>query len=327
MDYTVDDYIIHFLARKETPEDVQKLKEWLAADPAHRSELKQWLATWDAATMMGTDNLFSPEKAYQRFMFRMKAETASKTVKKHRRIDTVFSTISRIAAIFVISFSLGIISHFFWSQNQPEQIAFIENVVPLGSKSEMRLPDGSIISLNSGSTLRYPSNYGKSKRDIYLEGEGYFKITRQAKIPFTVQTPMANITALGTEFNVKAYPDENMVETTLIKGEIAVEKGIAISDFDRTVLQPGQKLTVFGSEQEPVLVQLDADFAQAEVSWKEQRWRSEKVKLQDLVVKLERRYNVSITVDDLSKNLHFTGTFEDETLEQVLNIIQISIPV
>ena len=70
MDHFVENHIIHFLARKETPEDAQKLKEWLAADPARRDELKRWLVVWDIVGMMDVEK-FSPDKAYQRFMFQM----------------------------------------------------------------------------------------------------------------------------------------------------------------------------------------------------------------------------------------------------------------
>ena len=329
----IEDYIINFLARKESPEDVQKLKEWLAADPAHRDELKQWLAAWDTAAIMDAAEKVSPDKAYQRFMFRMGAEgkeTAPKISPKVVRMD-MSRTIRRIAAIFVVSFSLGMFSHYYWTKNQPEQIAFVENVVPLGSKSEIKLPDGSTVALNAGSTLRYPTNYGKAKRDVYLEGEGYFKVAQQTKKPFTVYTALSNITAMGTEFNVKAYPDEYVMETTLIKGEIAVEKGEAADDFERTVLhQPGQKLSVNAApDAQPVLLvtQLEPDVAEAEISWKERYWRIERLPLQDFSVKLERRYNVHIQVDDQLKNHHFSGTFENETLEQVLQAIQLSVPI
>jgi len=67
MNYPVEDYIIRFVTRKESQEDVQKLKKWLAANPAHRDELKQWLVAWDTAGMMGAAEKFSPDKAYQRF--------------------------------------------------------------------------------------------------------------------------------------------------------------------------------------------------------------------------------------------------------------------
>ena len=330
MNYPIEDYIINFLARKESPEDVQKLEEWLAADPAHRDELKQWLAAWDTAAITDAAETVSPDKAYQRFMFRVgveNKETEPKISPKVVRMD-ISRTIRRIAAIFVVSFSLGMLCHYYWAKDQPEQVAFIENMVPLGSKSEIKLPDGSTVALNSGSVLRYSTDYGKSKRDVYLSGEGYFKVAKNSEKLFTVHTPLANITDLGTEFNVKAYPDENMMETTLIKGELAVENGEGMSAIDRPILlKPGQRLSISASDLQPVITQLDPDIAEAKVSWKDHYWRIEREPLQDLAVKLERRYNVRIQVDDRLKNRHFTGTLEDESLEQILQYIQISTPI
>ena len=72
MNYPVEDYMIRFATRKETQEDVQKLKKWLADDPARRDELKQWLVTWDIAGMVDAAEKFNPDKAYQRFVFRMR---------------------------------------------------------------------------------------------------------------------------------------------------------------------------------------------------------------------------------------------------------------
>jgi len=324
MNNPIEDYIIRFVVRKESQEDVQKLKEWLVADPAHRDELKEWLVAWDIAGMLDAAEKFSADKAYQRFMFRVNAETAPKMLRK----NVVFTTIRRIAVIFVVSFSLGML-YYYWTKNQPEKNAFIEKIAPLGSKSEIQLPDGGTVWLNAGSSLRYHDNYGKTKRDIYLEGEGYFIVARQSGKPFTVYTALANITALGTEFNVKAYTDEDRVETILISGEITVENGEAIGAFERTILKPWQKLSVSVSDSLPVLVitQLDPDIAEAEVSWKERYWRLERVPMKDLAVKLERRYDVLIQVDDRLKDYPFSGTFGDESLEQVLHAIQSSAPI
>jgi len=325
----IEDYIINFLARKESPEDVQKLQEWLAVDPSRRDELKQWFAAWDAATIMDVAEKVSPDKAYQRFMFHIGAEN-KETSTKVVRMD-IFRTIRRIAAIFVVSFSLGMLTHYYWAKKQPEQFAYIENIVPPGSKSEIKLPCGTTVSLNAGSTLRYSSNYGKAKRDVYLEGEGYFNVAKQTKRPFTVHTAWASIKDLGTEFNVKAYPDENVMETVLISGELSVENSETFSAIERPILlKPGQKLTLAAMpDAQPVLVvtQLKPEIAEAEVSWKERNWRIERVPLQDLAVRLERRYDVRIHVDSQLKNHSFSGTFGNESLEQALRAIQISAPV
>ena len=329
MNYPIEDFIINFLARKESPEDVQKLKEWLAADPVRRDELKQWLAAWDSVGMMDATDQIDIKKAYQRFLFRVGAETAPKTSSKRISTNKIFITISRIAAIFVIGFSLGMLFHLYLRNNQQEQVAFIENIVPLGSKSEIKMPDGTTAWLNAGSTLRYPTDYGKTQRNVYLAGEGYFKVTQQTEKPFTVHTTLAIITTLGTEFGVKAYPEENVLETTLIEGELAVEHSGASDAFDRVLLKTGQKLSVTVTDHQPeaMVTQLDRDMAEAHVSWKETNWRIESETLQHLAVKLERRYNVRITVDDRLKDIRFSTTLSDESLEQVLRYIQISIPI
>lgn len=71
MNYQAEDYMFRCVARKESQEDVQKLKEWLVSNPAHRDELKQWLVTWDTAGMLDAAKKFCPDKAYQRFALRM----------------------------------------------------------------------------------------------------------------------------------------------------------------------------------------------------------------------------------------------------------------
>ena len=332
--HQIEDYIINFLARKETSEDVQKLKEWLAQDPANRGELKHLLAIWDTAGIMNTVDSIDPEKAYQRFMFRTgtetETETEQKTTPKGVRKNIVFKTVQRIAAVFIISFSLGITFHYLWTKENTEQLALIENITPLGSTSVIKLPDGSTVSLNAGSTLRYPVNFGKKRREVYMEGEGYFTVAKQGNKPFTVYTSLANINVSGTEFNVKAYNDEKTVETILIKGEIVVENGKAGTSIDNTIkLKPGQKLSVPAPElqMKPVITQLDPDLAEAAVSWKESDWRIEKETLQELAVKLARRYNVNVYVAEELKNQHFTFTIRDESLEQVLHFMQLSAPI
>ena len=271
------------------------------------------------------------------------------------RTDMLMTTLRRLTAAAVIGFALGIGFYYIMIANRTEQAAFIENIVPLGSKSEIKLPDGSMVWLNAGSTLRYPTDYGKTARDLYLSGEGYFKVARQAKKLFTVHTALSKIRALGTEFNVKAYPDEDVVETTLIKGEVVVEKGETGSAIK---LRPGQKLLVSSDDgsatkepdelrpeaqpvepdnapavevkhvqSKPVISDLSPALVTAEISWKERNWRIESEPLQSLSVKIERRYDVTIRVDDRLKNYRFTGTIKDESLEQVLHAMQLSAPI
>lgn len=348
MDQGINDNIIHFLMRKASAEDVQALQKWLEASPTHRDELKLWFKTCDVADMAENAERYQPEEAYQRFLFRLEQGT-SPEIPKTPQGKNWLRYISRIAAVFVIGLSTGLLAHFYLSQPQLTKIAFVENIIPLGSKSEIRLPDGSTVWLNAGSKLRYPTDYGISTREVYLEGEGYFKVAKQAKKPFTVHTPAMNVRALGTEFNVRAYPDEKVTETMLVSGEVLIDNGETEAQIKQpVVLKPGQKFSIaipsdlqypnhsVAKKEEvaaakklptPVVQQLRPAVIDAEISWKESKWRIEREELQSLAVKLERRYDVRITIDERLKTYRFSGTLKDESLEQVLTAMKLSSPI
>ena len=328
----MEDYIINFLARKASQEDLQKLKDWLANEHAHREELKQLLVAWDASAALDAVKTVNSDEAYRRFLSRVQNEGTEKLAE--RATNPVFWNIFRIAAIFVLGFSLGIACLYLWTNDTPEEVAFIENIVPLGSRCEVRLPDGSEVILNAGSTLRYPAGYGKTQRNIFLSGEGYFKVVQLVEKPFTVHTALSKITALGTEFNVKAYHDENAVETILINGEIIIETTETVDDFEHAVLhqmhQTGHKLSIISDLDARCSVfftHLEEHIAEAEISWKEHNWRIEGASLHELSSKLARRFNANIYIEEHLKNQLFTGSFEHETLEDILRIIQKTIPL
>lgn len=350
MNDPIDDYIVHFLSRRESEEDIEKLKEWLDSDASNKKLLQEWLQVWDAADMAENFDKYNTQRAYNNFLTYLK-DQEKKTKQGKEKPKPAFvrrlHSLGRIAAVFILSFSLGAGSIYYYMKNyRQDSIAYVENIIPLGSKSEIILPDGSTVWVNAGSKLRYPTDYGKTSRDIYLEGEGYFKVAKDEKKAFTVHTSVMSVRALGTEFNVKAYPEEDIVETTLISGEVAIEGGsVATSTRKAVLLKPGQKYSI-SSEREkkpspqaqlesaplaktvkPQIKQLSPDIANAEVSWKGKNWRIEKEKLRSLSVKLERRYDVRIHVDEKLLDYHFTSTLKDESLEQVLRAMQSSAPI
>lgn len=346
MDNPIDDFIIRFLSHQESGEDIQLLKKWLNEDISNKEQLKEWLHIWDATDIVNNQGKYDADAAYHKFLIYIEENEDKpnpKRVKPKSLFIKTLYTIGKIAAVFILSFSLGAICFYYYSHSlAKENIAYIENIIPLGSKSEIKLPDGSIVVVNAGSKLRYPTNFGETSRDIYLEGEGYFKVAKDEKRTFIVHTSLMNVRALGTEFNVKAYPEEEIVETTLISGEVAIESGTIPSPVKKPVLlKPGQKYSV-GSKKEqtatlkpqtpyiparPQIKQLSPDVANAEVSWKEKNWRIEKEKLRSLAIKLERRYDVEIKVDEKLLDYHFTSTLKDESLEQVLRAMQSTAPI
>jgi len=223
---------------------------------------------------------------------------------------------------------------------------------PKGQRTQVILPDSSKVWLNSGSSIRYPASFNLKNREVYLEGEAFFDIKKSKKI-FIVKTIDAFIKVYGTKFNVKAYPEDNYVETTLIHGKISLiplnYKGkkheIVLKPREKCIIERKEKLlekrvTVdslkFKASSEKLLnekkeievpivkVQRNVD-AEKEESWKDGRLVFKREKFEDLAIKLERWYDVKIHfLDEKIKNYVFTGVFDRETVDQAMEALRLS---
>jgi ferric-dicitrate binding protein FerR (iron transport regulator) len=224
----------------------------------------------------------------------------------------------------------------------------------MGSRAQFTLADGTVVTLNAGSTLRTDNHFGINDRIVELEGEGYFKVAKDKIKPFIVKTPYLKVTALGTEFNVKAYSIDKTIETTLVNGSVKIEPNSDGGKGEITILQPNQKLTFYKedpriednskkpagksqTEIKPVKVQSTASAVrlvkenvniEPVVSWKESRWIFENQSLSQMAVDLERKFDVQILfASERLKSYRFTGTILAEPIEQVLEVMSITAPI
>jgi transmembrane sensor len=228
-------------------------------------------------------------------------------------------------------------------KNQPVAINSI--VTKYGNKSKVNLPDGSHVWLNAGSRLDYASTDFNSKgREVYLSGEAYFDIVHNASRPFIVRSGNMQVKVLGTAFNIKAYPEEDNMETSLIKG--SVEITIKNRPDDIYILRPNEKLVI--SNERPlkktegisfkpgiindggdIVALKKVDYTAAEKMVYETAWVQNKLvfrseKFGYLAVKMERWYGVRIRFrDEQKEELMFTGIFTTETILQALNAMRV----
>lgn len=225
--------------------------------------------------------------------------------------------------------------------------------VEYGSKSTIELPDGSVVNLNSGSSLSYPAKFGENNRTVILEGEGFFDIRKDVSRPFYVKTRDITVKVLGTKFNVKSYPDENITETTLVSGlvEISDNNGSVenLSKDKPLVLSPNQK-AVFYSKREianrstqnerekeavdvlkvpaketlAVETQVKTELV---TSWRNNILIFNSEPFSEIIKKLERWYNVEITLNytKLSDDV-FSGKFDKESIQEVLDALKLIEP-
>lgn len=212
----------------------------------------------------------------------------------------------------------------------------VEIVAGKGVRKEIKLPDGTIVHLNSDSRISYhPDMVKKGERDVTIAGEAFFKIAQDEDHPFIVRTRSAIVEALGTEFNIKEYAVEQKLETTLLKG--SVELTLKSRSDQKFILKPLEKFTVLGNGEghtaaqnsvitiKRVIPLKDGRAEQlAETAWTGNKLVLQNEALEELVPRLERWYNVKIELNDQRlKSLRFTGAFNDENIVQTLEAMRL----
>ena len=192
-----------------------------------------------------------------------------------------------------------------------------EVIVPYGKKSELFLADGTKVWLNAGSKLAFPSRFTQNKREVFLEGEACFQVTKNEQQPFIVNTEKIKVKVLGTCFNISAYPSDAIVEAVLIEGSVAVEKN-NILEFGKkeVVLEPNQKASfIKGENNITVSSEKDADLY---IAWTHGWLKYDRENLLSVLQKVERYFNVEIQLpqgypadDKISGKLDLKDSLED----------------
>lgn len=270
----------------------------------------------------------------------------SKVVIKTR----TFYIASSVAAtlLLLIGISAGI--WFFGKKATKDVSEYTYVFSPRGQRTQMVLPDKSRVWLNSETSIRYTTDFNQEVREVYIEGEAYFQVTKNPEKPFVVKTSDLKIKVYGTSFNVKAYPEEKVIETTLIEGKLSVIPNETQSASSGEIyLKPKDRLTYtkanselsLSSQKEPereeeharpvhvnpvpkVILAKNVD-AKIEQSWKDGTLLFKDELFSDLAIRLERWYNIKIHFgDERIKTYRFTGKFDKETINEAMEALRAS---
>jgi ferric-dicitrate binding protein FerR (iron transport regulator) len=245
-------------------------------------------------------------------------------------------TLTGIAACFLIAFAVYLLS--VKKSNDPTTNEALSFSSPLGKKKSITLTDGTKIILNGGSKLTVASNYNISRRDVILEGEGYFDVVHNAQKPFIVHTSKINIKDIGTIFNVKAYPADKTTEASLIKGAVEITLNNKIQS--KILLNPNNKLVLLNNEGANIAAgrtKVKAHFvvrnitkntdgnSVVETDWTQNKLTFFNQPFDEIAIQMERWYGVKINIINPDvKNYHFTATFDHEDITQVLEALKLS---
>ena len=346
----LDGLLSGFLSGTLTSKEKSDLYQYMA-DNRFKDEMTDWLQeewtkeSWQASGEISSDAMFekirmeienptavsSLQKAGRKIHFQRTSLTrrAQPSVRRHQSptINHRSKIFFRYAAVLMIAFGLSWALQEVTTKPSHVDIAvetslqYTEISVPYGSKTKVLLPDSSTVWLNAGAQFKYPANFEGAQRQVFLQGEGFFDVTKDSRHPFIIHSNDLEIKVLGTKFNVMAYNGDPVVETTLVEGTVEL---LWINDnTDRQSnlkMSPGQKVTLHReNEQYRVQSIQEGNFS---VAWTENKLVFDKERFGDMKARLERWYRVSIEVKDPEiLDYRFTGTFENQTFEQVMNVL------
>lgn len=241
------------------------------------------------------------------------AESSVKTLKLHGTWKKHLAYAAAVATVFLTVF------FYLYVQEKPEQL--ITAYAQPGTIREFQLPDGSSITLNAGSQLSYPVRFKGDIRKVYLKGEALFRVKSDHKHPFIVQANGYATKAVGTVFNIKAFPDENHVAIALLKGRVLISnQGHTLQDL---ALQAGQILFADIQTGQTSIETLNKELV---MSWREHKLSFKACPFSEVINSISRRYGIQIKYDQHRfKNCKVTANFTTETINEVFEALKFAL--
>lgn len=294
----------------------QKLTEevhrWLADEERHASEKEAALRNlWDeTAGKADASTWVSLANVCERVGVKEKHATKSYAIPLRK--------FGKYAAAAVVLLAVSVSGTFFLTKKMYAEVAMIEEFTPAGDMEIIELPDGSRVQTNSGTLLLYPEVFKGDTRTVYLLGEANFKVRKNPDQPFIVKSSTMSVTALGTEFNLSAYPENDKVIATLIHGKVKVDCNRGAESY---ILNPAQQVVYCPANRQSTLAEADLEDVTA---WQRGMFVFRGCTMKEVLSTLERRYAVTFqynasSFNDDKYNFRFR---ENSGIEDVMSIIR-----
>ena len=340
----IDGLISGFLSKSATPEEQELLLKWIESDANNLKYYQQLYSMWLCSAQLHHPDPAQEEGALKRLHKKVfELSVADKRLQEKKAQKSIFSRsifkyAVAIAGLIIATYS---ITHYTIKEQYEALVNEMTYEAHYGSRAFATLPDGSKVWLNSGSKLSVLEGFNIDERIVQLSGEAYFKVATNPEKPFVVKVDELTIRATGTAFNVKAYPEEEQITTTLVEGTVFLEginreKEFKIKMAKNQSISYKRKIEIVEDKEavgtEENLTSIPATITQDKVevvtSWLKDRWIIDNEDFGSLAIQLERRYNVEIRFNSEElKQYRFTGTIERETVEQMFDAFRYSIPL
>lgn len=323
--------LLKYLNNNCSDKEFDELAKWVN-DNVQEKESKKWgFEQWQS---LDPELNEKDKKRYSALLDKIHHEINLKNSEKENSnkisLAQVSKWMSRVAAIFFIPLLIAVFYLFSNNNLKSGQLAdltvdSLEIIAPIGSRTVVQLSDGTEVNLNYGSKIKYPRNFSGDTREIKLTGEGYFDVAHNPDKPFIVNTGKLNVKAVGTEFNVQAYPDNPIISTTLADGKVVIEE-ISTDKKTTTIgtMVPGQHVEY---HTETGKINSSKGSIDKHVAWKNGKMIFDNAPICEVARDLSRKFNVDIIVEDDIKDLTYTVTFVDDPLYLILDLMTETTPI
>lgn len=310
----IDELITNYLSGGLGTEELTELEDWLKASPENPKYFRQIREVWFSTIGANEETRYDKEAAFQRFLSKTQVAAEKKVIKKHPLHKYMYAA-AAIALLCLISFAS------YWSGSEQVKKQFAEMVIeaPLGSKTKLYLPDGTLVWLNAGSKITYSQGFGVAERKLQLAGEGYFEVTKNEQIPFEIKTKELELRVLGTKFNFRNYPEDEEISVSLLEGKVSLKNSLKNNSL--CYLEPDQKAILNKRNGELQISSVEAEYAS---EWTNGFLFFDEDLLPDIAKELERSYNVKITLEDSSlATFRFYGNFvrKEQSIRDILDML------
>lgn len=304
MDQEIEQLILRNLSGEASCEDIILFSDWLSSSVRNKESFLQIKKYWDAEVAGAT--LQNPEATYKKLLER---------IRKSERQKVVRTLWIRYASAAAIALLIGISGYWMGVGKNITPVQYYSYITG-NSISSFELPDGTRIDLNKNSTLSYSSLYGEKVREVTLEGEGFFAVTKNKTKAFVVDLNGSKISVLGTVFNVKNYKKEDITTATLVEGSIRFE-----TPGQQVLLKPDQQLVFHKSSNQIDMKDISTELVTA---WKSRLIKYRSIPFREFLDMLKEQYEIEfILSDEALANQKVTGSFDANlTVDQILDLMK-----
>jgi ferric-dicitrate binding protein FerR (iron transport regulator) len=332
MDYQL---IASYLAGECTAQENEKVEQWICKSQENKKQFQKfrhiWYLSGDAVSSQNIECNLNQE--WNELDLQISEENAPSKVKnsnqkrywsfRNSSIHSGSQQFIRIAAVFLVAGLFGIFSYQSWEQPQQKKQEPVLRQISTdnGQRANLTLSDGTEVMLNADSELELPTQFATDVREVFLDGEAYFKVSKNKEKPFLVHSNKSVIRVLGTAFSVRSYPEDQQVQVVVEEGRVSFEKE------DQEAILNRNDLGILNLSNSTLATRTVED-VDLYMSWREGYLKFKETKLSDVAKALERRYDVRVSFKDQGLKDHLlTAYLKSRSLRNVLDVISTSLEI